>query len=164
MKNESIHKFLSPIGYIWAAIGAIVIVAMFFNMWKLSHAAAGLPFVKVHPRYSGGEVVEAVDEAGAKWTIHRAVFDGLIAERSEGFVQIDVEAAGKGASLERAIDWNRDGKPDFTLQIPTDPNAAPTVSEAAPEIAGVGQWARTKTGWIVRVAVVRKGCNSKRCQ
>jgi hypothetical protein len=155
MKNEITNRFYSSIGYIWAGCGVIAVIAIFV-CGNLPHAVAGLPFVKLHPRYSGGEIVETIADNGTKWTIHRAVFDGLVSERQSGFIQIDVETGGKPVALERAIDWNHDGKPDFTLKIPDDLKGAPTIESAAPEIAGVWQWAKTKTGWIVRVGIARK--------
>ena len=45
--------------------------------------------ITVSPRFSGGEVIRSVDHGTYKTVIHRPVFDGLIGERRDGFIQIE---------------------------------------------------------------------------
>jgi hypothetical protein len=90
---------------------------LFINLGALSNSLAQLPCMRVHPKLSGGEIVDTA------------------------------------SVLERDIDCDRDGKPDFRLILPAKPGEAPTLANAAPHVTGVEYWARTQEGWIVRVGI-----------
>lgn len=112
-------------GYIWAALCLLTVPVLFFgfNAWPdLLVKASGL---HVSPRFSGGEVVRSITFPGYETRIHRPVFDGLLSERSEGFVQIDWVPASKlklPPRLEGELDLDGDGSADagFVLDTLTD--------------------------------------------
>lgn len=45
--------------------------------------------LKVSPRFTGGEVVSAVDNGRYRTLLHRPVFDGVAGQRDSGFLQVD---------------------------------------------------------------------------
>ena len=154
MKQPLSARLLAPVGYLWGVALALGAAALFFSLSFLPHELAQLPFMRLHPAYSGGEIAETAVASGVEWRIHSPVFDGLVGRRSHGFIQIDVVCKAEPVdALERDFDYDRDGKPDFRLVLPSRPDEAPTLENAAPSVTGVKSWARTKDGWIVRVAI-----------
>jgi hypothetical protein len=56
---------------------------------------------------------------------HRAVFDGLLGSKSEGFVQIDwTPLAALPAIIVDEIDYDLDGTNDFRIEYDTQNNTA----------------------------------------
>jgi hypothetical protein len=59
--------------------------------------------------------------------LHRPVFDGLIGERRQGFVQVNWKA-NEGKELpeviREAVDYDRDGADDFTVELNTKTDQA----------------------------------------
>jgi hypothetical protein len=146
-------KLLPTVGYVWGALLALGTPLLFLN---LDHSAHRLGHhLQVHPVYTGGEIVRTFETNGAKWNLHRPVFDGLVSQRRNGFVQIDIVGGGK-TDLRQPVDFDGDGRADFILSLSNKPGAVPEIGNAGPEVAGLGSWARTSDGWIVRVALYRK--------
>ena len=83
--------------------------------------------------------------------VHRPVFDGLLGDRSDGFVQIDWRPAAKlPPMLQEKIDVDGDGREDFLIVLDTVKQTA----AVSPDIAGVetaGQVFKLKDGWAVRI-------------
>jgi hypothetical protein len=158
MKSHNIlSKVLTPVGYAWGIAAAICGTAVFFFFGPLSHTLAQQPFMRVHPIYSGAEVVKSESTADADWRIHRPVFDGLISETDHGFIQIDVICKNhQTKSLRHAFDYNSDGTEDFALSIPNAPDGVPTIEKTSPEITGIERWAKTREGWIIRIGLDKR--------
>lgn len=140
--------------YLWGAIIPLVVVALFFGLDQWSWFLAKFPFMKIHPRYSGGEISITIKESDVQYTIHNPVFDGLIGERRGGFVQIDIHVLDNGAyPLNQEFDYDQNGIPDFGLLIESSDNNAPKLISDSPLVEGLAGWAMTSEGWIVRIAI-----------
>ena len=84
-------KIRSILGYMWAGAAIIVVFATFLGSSVFGRALVAASGVKISPWYSGGEVVLSVDHGVYRTHVHRPVFDALIGEKSEGFIQLNWE-------------------------------------------------------------------------
>ncbi len=157
--DKPLFRYLAPVGYAWGIALALGSPLLFFLSDPLAHSLATLPFMKNHPRYSGGEVVRVESGSGAEWRIHRPVFDGLLSENDHGFVQIDVAYQGENA-ISRAIDHDGDGLADFTLSIPGRSSGEPTLTALSENVTSIERRAATRDGWIVRVGLDKLTTNN----
>jgi len=127
------------LGQIAAWLALPVILATFIGMDFWARSFAQGTGIKISPWYSGGDVRTTVKHETYETLIRRPVFDGLISERPEGFVQVEWKAA-EGGSLPPLIvdpiDADGDGRPDFTVHLDTQKNVT-TLSDAAPEVIEV---------------------------
>lgn len=80
--------------------------------------------LKVSPLYTGGEVAQTIGHEGYETLIHQPVFNGLLCERKDGFVQIGWKATRDKLPelIDEAIDFDRDGKDDFRIKLNTTTN------------------------------------------
>jgi hypothetical protein len=150
-RSELTQHLLSPLGYLLGMAAVVAVPLLFGGMGVWSDEFARLPFMRNHPRYSGGEIVNSLQGADATWTIHRPVFDGLVGERTDGFVQIDV--ISRGAEVSERLDLDGDAVPDATLLLSND--AGPRLSGFSAPVTGIQTWGRTEDGWIVRIGLRR---------
>lgn len=140
--------------YLWGAILPVVVVALFFGLDQWSWLLANLSFMKIHPRYSGGEISIKVEEPGVKYVSHDPVFDGLIGVRQNGFVQIDIHVSDDGVyPLKKEFDYDQNGVSDFALLIESPVNKMPRLISDSPVVGGLAGWAMTSEGWVVRIAI-----------
>jgi hypothetical protein len=140
-------------GITWAFAGLILIIILFPGLNSFSESASHLPFMKINPNYSGGEVARQLISEGCTLDIRKPVFDGLSGERKSGFVQIDWH----GNVLEKiydTIDFNNDGLSDFSVSV--------NRKESKTEFASLNPMARkitistpTSYGWAIRVELKR---------
>jgi hypothetical protein len=120
MRAREIIK--SGLGCTWAILCLVVVLATFIglNFWTntLAHGTG----IQVSPRYTGGEVRQSTDRGQYLTLVHRPVFDGLLGERQEGFVQIDwvpKEQQTLPALIEEDIDIDGDGTAEFGIRLDT---------------------------------------------
>jgi hypothetical protein len=141
---KAILKLQSALGYTWAALCLIIILGTFLGLNSWEQILAKRAGIHVSPRFSGGEVRQTVDHGMYQTLVHRPVFDGLLGERTEGFVQIDWVPHGKQtlpAILEEEVDIDGDAAIEISLRIDTARNEvqltrrAPWVLDAEPLIA-----------------------------
>jgi len=159
MKSRILNHFASASGYLCAAAGIFVVTFGFFTVSTQAHRLAQAPFMRIHPAYSGGEVLRSFSEGGAFWEVHKPVFDGLVGERREGFVQIGVEFLAPGTAASAPIDCDGDGRTDFILSLPAG-EGAPEISGPAPFVRDLGTWSRDGESAIVRVTLERRGASN----
>jgi len=77
-------------GISWAFLGLILIIILFPGLNSFSVSVSKLPFMKLNPIYSGGDIGQANElQPIALWNIHKPVFNGFLKEKSTGFVQMD---------------------------------------------------------------------------
>jgi hypothetical protein len=160
MKTRIFTLFASASGYLYAAAAILVVVFGFMTISTWSHKLAQEPFMRVHPRYSGGAVARSFSAGGAFWEVHKPVFDGLVGERHEGFAQIGVELTAPGSAASAPIDCDGDGTADFILSLPAG-DGAPEISSPAPFVKGLGAWSREGESAIVRVKLENPGASGK---
>ncbi len=155
MKNRFFQLLSSASGILVASAAILVVAYGFMTISAQAHRLAQAPFMKIHPRYSGGEVVRSYSSGGAFWQVHRAVFDGLIGERRGGFVQVDVELFSADKPAQAPIDFDGDGAADFRLLLPEN-GASPQVEAISTAVTGLGAWSREGETAIVRIHLVRR--------
>jgi hypothetical protein len=144
-------KIRSILGYMWAGAAIIVVFATFLGSSIFGRALVAVSGVKISPLYSGGEVVRSVDHGSYKALIHRPVFDALIGERSEGFIQLNWEPlAGLPPVIEESVDYNGDGKEDFSVRIDTKTGKT-TLTRINPQVASIEESVKLDDGWVARV-------------
>lgn len=145
------RKFLA---YGWALMAVPILLATFIGMNFWAEKLVGFTGLKVSPLCTGGEVVQTIGHEGYETMIHRPVFDGLLCERKNGFVQIGWKATGDRLpeSIDELIDFNRDGKDDFQIKLNTITNQGQLEAEAA-GVAGLGEILVLENERIVRVSL-----------
>ncbi len=112
-------------GYSAAVLTLIVALATFIGMNSFSHKLVDVTGLKISPWFSGGEILGTIDRGSYKILKHRAVFDGLIGQKAEGFVQIDFSpTADLPDRINEKIDFDLDGKIDFALEYDVVANTA----------------------------------------
>ncbi|MEW6262893.1 MAG: hypothetical protein AB1641_07425 [Thermodesulfobacteriota bacterium] len=148
-------KIKSILGYAWAAICLLIVLATFLGNGPFSQLLARASFMKINPKYTGGEVARTIDHGQYKTHIHHPVFAALIGESETGFVQIAWEpVTALPPVIEEKIDYNGDGKSDFSIKLESAQGRAELKSDQATvgPIAGVFEY---KKGWRVRVHLKR---------
>ena len=149
------QKLKSFFGYAWAVLAMMIALATFLGHMYFSRTLAEATGIKVHPRYSGGEVVSVTDHGAYSTSIHRPVFDALIGQTREGFVQINWSpAGGLPAVIREEIDYNSDGRKDFSITLNTATGEA-TLTKNDPAVAGLEKTYCLSDGWAVRVLLRR---------
>jgi hypothetical protein len=146
-------RLRSGLGYAWAGLCLVIVLATFIGLNFWSEALARATGVKISPWFSGGEVLESVPHEGYQTLLHRPVFDGLLAARAEGFVQIDwVPQSGRAlpSEIEEDFDIDRDGVRDLTVQLDTAGNRA-TLVRHAPWVLGADDVIASEQERILRV-------------
>jgi hypothetical protein len=117
-----IQRLKSILGYTWAGLCFIVILATFLGLNVWERTLANGTGIHVSPVFSGGEVRQSIDHDTYRTQIHRPVFDGLISERAEGFVQIDWVPKDKQkvpAIIQEDLDLNGDSIAEIHAAVDT---------------------------------------------
>jgi hypothetical protein len=95
--------------------------------------------------------LKTVDHGSYKTTLHRPVFDALIGQAREGFIQVNWEpASGLPPIIREGFDYNQDGKDDFAVTLNTATGET-MLTKSSPDVLDVGKSYRLKNGWAVRV-------------
>ncbi|MHC1761646.1 MAG: hypothetical protein AB9917_19450 [Negativicutes bacterium] len=112
-------------GYTTAALMLIVAVATFLGLNSFSQKLVSATGLQISPWFSGGEIIGTIDRGSYKTLQHRAVFDALIGQRAEGFVQIDFSPpTALPDQISQDVDFDLDGKIDFHLEYDVPANTA----------------------------------------
>jgi hypothetical protein len=70
--------------------------------------------------WSGGEVAQILEHGSYQTEVHRPVFDALIGEHKEGFVQVAWRPDDAlPARIDEEIDADADGQADFRIELDT---------------------------------------------
>jgi len=131
----------------------ILIIILFPGLNTFSDSAAKLPFMKINPNYTGGEVVQEMVTAGCTLDIRKPVFDGLFRERNKGFVQIDWRG-NISDKIADTIDYNLDKIPDFMITIDRI-NSKTSLNPLSSKVMDVAISTPTSYGWAVRVELIK---------
>jgi hypothetical protein len=148
------NKIKMTAGIIWALVCLIVMTILYFSLGNFSAGLAKLPFMKLNPNLTGGEIVQQRVMDNCTLMIRRPVFDGFLGERRKGFVQID----WKGNIPEKlwdTIDYNMDSSPDFIIGIETAENTA-NLKALNPAVRNMEISTRTSFGWVARVNIINE--------
>jgi hypothetical protein len=140
-------------GITWAFSGLILIIILFPGLNSFSVSASKLPFMKINPRYSGGEIAKQIIVDKCTLDIRKPVFNGLFKERKTGFVQMDWRGSLPGL-INDSIDYDQDGKKDFSISV--DRNNSKTILKPfSNKVGEINISTATSYGWAVRVALVK---------
>ena len=140
-------------GVLWAVLCLFIVLALFPGLNTISGSFARLPFMKINPNYTGGEIARHITAANYSKDIRKPVFDGLAGERRKGFVQVDWRGEIPEI-LSDTIDYDLDNKPDFRIHI----SKSQAITEIEPVSSKVGKVlvsTPTSYGWVVRVEVLK---------
>jgi hypothetical protein len=138
-------------GITWAFAGLFLIIILFPGLNSLSSSAAKLPFMKINPNLTGGDVATEIVSAGCTLDIRKPVFDGLFRERKEGFVQIDWRGL-LADELVDTIDYNQDGAKEFIIHI-NRKDSKTDIYRLNNKVKNINVSTPTSYGWAVRVGL-----------
>jgi hypothetical protein len=111
-------KLKSFLGYTAAALSPLIVLVSFMGLDYLAEPFITATGLEVSANFTGGEVLQTVDHDAYQAAIHRPVFDALIGERKEGFVQIDwAPLDALPVLVEEEVDVDGDGQADMRLQV-----------------------------------------------
>lgn len=140
-------------GIAWAFLCLILIIILFPGLNNISGAAARLPFMKINPRYTGGEIAGQLVSENCTLVIRKPVFAGLFRERKTGFVQIDWRGKIPDEIID-TIDFDLDKIPDFRIMIDRI-NKKTSIESLNSKVKDVAISTPTSFGWAVRANLVK---------
>jgi hypothetical protein len=157
------RRLRSMIGYLWALLALPIIVATFMGNDYWAGNLVAVTGIKVSPWFTGGNVNRTVYHGQYQTIIHRAVFEGLIWQRSRGFVQIDWKPIKREKlvsgtlpeEIHESIDYDQDGVVDFQIQLNTKTDHAALVAPKS-YVLGIQSVYQLKNGRAVRVLLRNK--------
>jgi uncharacterized membrane protein YfhO len=144
-------------GICWAFAGLILIIILFPGLNGFSVSVSKLPFMKLNPRYTGGEISSRIISESCSLDIRKPVFNGFLKDRKSGFVQLDWRG-NVPETINDTIDYNNDGISDFSVII----NRKDSKTELAsfnPLVKKVDVSTPTSYGWAIRVELKRDNLN-----
>lgn len=147
-------KLKTITGIIWAFMALIVIFILFPGLNNFSVALSKMPFMKINPNFSGGNVAFSNIQPGCTLVVREPVFDGLLSERRRGFVQLDWRG-NVPEYISDTIDFNRDGTPDFIVNL-NRKDAGTTINPLSGIVKGLDVSTPTSWGWAVRVKLKKE--------
>ena len=140
-------------GISWAFLCLILIIILFPGLNSFSLSVSKLPFMKLNPRYTGGEIADQVISKSCTLNIRKPVFNGFLKERNSGFVQLDWHGTIPDI-IKDSIDYDYDGKKDFYVLI--DRKNSKTVLEPIDrKVKDVLISTPTSYGWAIRVGLIK---------
>ncbi len=141
--------------YIWAAACFILIPITFIKNDALAEKLARLPFMKIHPKYSGGDERIAYIKNGLHISVFEPVYSGIKGKGSDGFVQVRFSGTNKmPGTINEAIDYDLNGDPDFKVSINTA-DGTTALEKLNNHVQSIQVSSKVKDYWLVRVNVVR---------
>jgi hypothetical protein len=146
-------KLLIIPAYMWAIACLLLIPVTFIGNDSFANQLAKLPFMKVNPLYSGGELTDSIKGQELDIYIYKPVFEAFIGESKEGFVQIRFSSVEKLPDIiTKSIDYDHDGKTDFDVNIDTR-NGETQLKPLNPLVTGMDVSSKVKGDWIIRVGL-----------
>ncbi len=130
--------FKTILGYSAAGLSLLItLVTMVAWMFGWGQAFIDRTGLVLAPNYSGGEIARTVDHGTYQTEIHRPVFDALIGERAEGFIQVAWrKAEALPARIDETIDAVGDDQPDFSISLDTTSRQA-ALTPLSPNVLGL---------------------------
>jgi hypothetical protein len=141
-------------GISWAFFGLILIIILFPGLNSYSVSVSKLPFMKLNPRYSGGEIAKRIVTDRCTLDIRKPVFNGFIKERNNGFVQLDWRG-NISELINDSIDYDQDGIKDFNISVDRK-NSKTVLNPINSKVKDVIISTRTSYGWAVRVGIKKQ--------
>jgi hypothetical protein len=145
------NKIKMTAGMIWALVCLFLMIILYFGLGNFATGVSKLPFMKLNPRTSGGEIAQQIAMDNCTLMIRKPVFDGFIAERKKGFVQIDWRGDIPG-TINDTIDYDMDNSADFVIGIIIPDNKVNLVA-LNPKVRDVAISTSTTYGWAARINI-----------
>lgn len=140
-------------GICWAFAGLILIIILFPGLNSYSVSVSKLPFMKLNPRYTGGEIASQIITGSCTLDIRKPVFNGFLKDRKSGFVQLDWRGNIPGMIID-SIDYDTDGNKDFCISV-NRKESKTNLESFNPKVKGVVISTPTSYGWSVRVGLLK---------
>jgi hypothetical protein len=140
-------------GIIWAFLCLILIIILFPGLNSFSNSVSKLPFMKLNPRYSGGEIGNQIIMESCTLDIRKPVFNGFLKERNSGFVQVDWHGTIP-EMIQDSIDYDNDGIKDFCVLI-NRKESKTMLDPFNKKVKGVIISTPTSYGWAVRIGLIK---------
>jgi hypothetical protein len=146
-------RWLKPtLGYTLAFSALPITLAVFFGLPYFEQLLVAITGLQVSPHFTGGEVQRRIEHEGYATEIHRPVFDGLLCERKQGFVQVDWTPADQLPDrIDEEIDYDDDGQVDFRILFA--PGEEPVVTALDEHVLGLEGVCQVHDAWVVRVGL-----------
>jgi hypothetical protein len=138
-------------GICWAFAGLILIIILFPGLNGFSVSVSKLPFMKLNPRYTGGEIASQIITGSCTLDIRKPVFNGFLKDRKSGFVQLDWRG-NIPEMINDSIDYDTDGNKDFCISV-NRKESKTSLESFNPKVKGVVISTPTSYGWSVRVGL-----------
>jgi hypothetical protein len=140
-------------GICWAFAGLILIIILFPGLNSYSVSVSKLPFMKLNPRYTGGEIASQIITGSCTLDIRKPVFNGFLKDRKSGFVQLDWRGNIPEMIID-SIDYDTDGNKDFCISV-NRKESKTNLESFNPKVKGVVISTPTSYGWSVRVGLLK---------
>ena len=140
-------------GISWAIFCLILILILFPGLTSFSGSVSKLPFMKLNPRYTGGEIANQVIQERCTLDIRKPVFNGFLKERTSGFVQLDWHGTIP-EMIKDSIDYDHDGNMDFCILVDRK-NSKTVLDPISKKVKGVVISTPTSYGWAVRIGLLK---------
>jgi hypothetical protein len=140
-------------GISWAFLGLILIFILFPGLNSFSLSVSKLPFMKLNPIYTGGEIARQMITSSCTLDVRVPVFNGFMKEKSSGFVQMDWHGTIP-ETIKDSVDFDNDGKIDFNILI-NRKDLKTTIEPFNDKVKKVLISTPTSYGWAVRVGLDR---------
>jgi hypothetical protein len=140
-------------GISWAFLCLVLIIILFPGLTGFSSTVSKLPFMKLNPIYSGGEIAERIITANCTLDIRKPVFNGFLKERNSGFVQLDWHGPIPEV-IKDSVDYDHDGRNDFYISIDRK-NRKTILDPVNIKVKSVAVSTQTSYGWAVRVRLIK---------
>jgi hypothetical protein len=147
------EKLRAILGYTLAVLTFPIIVVMIMGAFggPLGELLIEVTGLKTSANWTGGEVAQTIDHGTYKTRVHRMVFDALIGERKEGFIQVGwTPPDDLPPRIDEEIDADGDGKSDFRIQVDTAKKES-TLTPYAPWVLELEGTFRIEDELMVRV-------------
>lgn len=145
------EKLKAILGYLVAALSVPILLVTLMGMPTWMQLLVDTTGLHVSPWFTGDAVARTVAHGDYETRIHDAVFDALIGERREGFVQIDWYPYGLlPADFQEDIDYDGDGQADFHVAV-VKATQAVTLTPLSPDVLGLQGVYRLDTALAIRV-------------
>lgn len=154
-------KIKTLLGISAAVMASFIVLAVFMGSEPLSQALARLPFMKVDPLLTGGEVVMTypLETSGGTLEVrlHEGIFRAFIGTPQAGYRQVDF-VPGEGCELPPVIvsslDLDDDGVAEVSVRIDTATGKTDIEGEDR-ECYKLSASARVKERWVIRIGMRR---------
>jgi len=144
-------KILSIPAYIWAVICFLIIPVTFIKNDAFAEKLARLPFMKVHPVYSGGELNQKFEKDGLVIAVNHPVEATPFKNARKRMVQVVFSSSGVlPGMIDQTIDYNFDKYPDFKVRINTA-NGETTIDPINKTVKSLYASSKVKENWVIRV-------------